>query len=44
MFIYEIHASEPWIERNFQCMILDGIDASLVVARKAWNTLHSKGY
>ena len=28
MFMHDIHSLEPWIETNFQCMTLDGIDAS----------------
>ena len=28
MFMYNIHALEPWIETSFQCTTLDGIDAS----------------
>ena len=35
MFMYDIHALEPWIETNFQCLTLDGTDASYVVTRKA---------
>ena len=28
MFLYDIHALEPWIETNFQFMIFDGIATS----------------
>ena len=35
MFEYEIEIFEPQIETNFQCMTLEVISASSVVARKS---------
>ena len=36
MFMYDIHALEPWIETNFQCMTLDSHEKGL-------ETLHPNG-